>query len=136
MSLSTGQTQHIATKLAKEILRKPIAEQAVVVALQGDLGSGKTTFVQGLAKGLGIKENITSPTFTIIKRYDNFYHIDCYRLDKSEEILELGLKEIISNPKNIIAIEWPERIKKFLPKNTIYYKFKFADKSKREIKNI
>ncbi len=132
-SLSTGQTQQIAIKLAKDILKKPTTKQAVVVALEGDLGSGKTTFIQGFAKGLGIKENITSPTFTIIKRYDSFYHIDCYRLDKPEEILDLGWQEIISNPKNIIAIEWPKKIKPLLPKITIWYRFKLINRNKREI---
>ena len=121
-------------------------KEAVVLALQGNLGGGKTTFLQGFAKGLGIKEKILSPTFVIMKRFVipaspvipakagiQFFHIDCYRLKNENDILELGFKEIISNPKNIIAIEWPEKIKKLLPKDSIIIKFKFIDQNKREI---
>lgn len=106
---------------------------ATVITLQGDLGSGKTTFLQGFAKGLGIKEKILSPTFVIQKRFGNFYHIDCYRLKNYKDILELGWEKIIKNPKNIVAIEWPEKIKKLLPRNTILLKFKFIDEQTREI---
>ena len=117
--------------------------KAVIIGLTGNLGGGKTTFLQGFAKGLGIKEKILSPTFVILKRFvipakagiqvRNFYHIDCYRLKKSEDILELGFGKIISDPKNIVAIEWPERIKKVLPKNTIFIDFKFVDEKTREV---
>lgn len=130
---SAKQTQKFAENLAKQILKNPPAIGAVVLALQGDLGSGKTTFLQGFAKGLGIKEKILSPTFVIMKRFGNFYHIDCYRINKPEEILELDWKKIISNPKNIVAVEWPEKIKNLLPKNALLIKFKFIDKNKREI---
>ena len=106
---------------------------ATVLALQGDLGAGKTSFLQGFAKGLGIEEKILSPTFVIMKRFGNFYHFDCYRINKPEEILELGFKEIVSNPKNIVAIEWPEKIKKYLPKEAIKIKFKFIDEQTREL---
>lgn len=115
---------------AKEIKNR---KTAVVLCLQGDLGSGKTTFLQGFAKGLGIKEKITSPTFVIYKKFKNFYHFDCYRINKSEEILELGFKEIISNPENIVAIEWPEKIKKTLEKDIIEIDFKFINGKTREI---
>lgn len=143
----TGQTKAIAAKMAKEILSKPLESQAVIFALNGNLGSGKTTFVQGFAKGLGIEEKITSPTFVILKRFkiptfniehstsniQHFYHFDCYRIEKPEEILELGFEEIIKNPKNIVAIEWPEKIANLLPKDIIKLDFKFKDKNKREI---
>lgn len=132
---------------AKEIKNR---KTAIVLGLQGDLGGGKTTFLQGFAKGLRIKKKILSPTFVILKRFEiknqnlkftNFYHIDCYRLKNTKDILELDFKEIIKNPQNIVAIEWPERIKKALPKNIIIIKFKFiypehsrrVDKNKREI---
>lgn len=114
---------------------------ATVFCLRGDLGGGKTTFLQGFAKGLGINDKILSPTFVILKKFriaeigffQYFYHFDCYRIGKPEEILELGFAEIISNPKNIVAIEWPERIKKYLPKNSIKIKFKFIDEQIREL---
>jgi len=122
-----GQTQKLGKELAKEVLalrrlRAPYGKNnkwAVIFGLQGCLGSGKTTFLQGFAKGLGIKEKILSPTFVIFKRFEikkqfsNFYHFDCYRIQKPKEILDLKFKEIILNPKNIVAIEWPEKVKKF-----------------------
>lgn len=127
------ETQKLGEKFAKKILKIPQQKSAVVLGLQGNLGGGKTTFLQGFAKGLQIKEKILSPTFVILKRFKNFYHIDCYRLKNEKDILELGFKEIISNPKNIVAIEWPERVKKVLPKDLIEINFKFIDENKREV---
>jgi len=126
-------TQKIGEVFAKEILKLPKGKSAIVLGLKGNLGAGKTTFLQGFAKGLDVKEKILSPTFVILKRFKNFYHIDCYRLKNHKEVLELDFKKIISNPKNIVAIEWPEKIKKILPQNTIFIDFKFIDKNKREI---
>jgi len=128
------QTQKLGEELAKNILEYAPKKDAVVLCLHGNLGGGKTTFLQGFAKGLGIKERILSPTFVVMKRFGNFYHIDCYRLKNEKDILELDWEKIISNPKNIVAIEWPEKIKKALPKNTIKINFKFIDKNKREIR--
>ena len=116
LTTSAGQTQKIGQSLAKKILKAPFSKQAKILGLVGDLGSGKTTFLQGLAKGLGIKEKILSPTFIIIRRIKNFYHIDCYRIKKPEEILGLGFKKIISDPQNIVAVEWADKIKKILTK--------------------
>ncbi|MGA2417978.1 MAG: tRNA (adenosine(37)-N6)-threonylcarbamoyltransferase complex ATPase subunit type 1 TsaE [Candidatus Staskawiczbacteria bacterium] len=130
---SYKQTQKLGENFAKQILKLPAKKGAVVLGLKGNLGSGKTTFLQGFAKGLGIKEKITSPTFVIMKKFKNFYHIDCYRLKDEKDILELDFKKIISDPKNIVAIEWPEKIKKVLPKTTIFIDFKFVDKTRREI---
>lgn len=130
---SHKQTQKLGEDFAKKIIKQPKGNSAVVLGLSGNLGGGKTTFLQGFAKGLSIKEKILSPTFVIMKRFGNFYHIDCYRLKDEKDILELGLKEILNNPENIVAIEWPEKIKSILPKNTIYIEFKFVDKNKREI---
>ena len=130
------QTQKLGENLALVIARSASTKQsktAVVLALHGNLGGGKTTFLQGFAKGLKIKEKITSPTFVLMKRFKNFYHFDCYRLNKPEEISELNFKEIISNPENIVAIEWPEKIKKFLPKDTVKINFKFIGENEREI---
>ena len=110
-----------------------------LLALRGNLGGGKTTFLQGFAKGLGIKEKILSPTFVILKRFkvtkvfENFYHIDCYRLKDSKDILELDFKKIVSDPNNIIAVEWPEKIKKVLPTDLIKLDFKFVDEKTREL---
>ncbi len=140
ISKSPLDTKRIAAKFARQILRQKPGASAVVLILQGDLGAGKTTFLQGFARGLGIKEKILSPTFIVMKRFKiqdsrfkNFYHMDCYRLQKPKEILDLDFKEIISNPENIVAIEWPERISKVMSKNTILINFKHLKLNQREI---
>jgi len=137
---SSNQTKKLGEALAKKIKSRK-KDKALVLGLSGDLGGGKTTFLQGFAKGLGIKQRILSPTFVILKRFkikdlriNNFYHIDCYRLNRDKEILALGFKEIILDSENIVAIEWAERIEKILPKNTIWIKFEFVDENKRKIK--
>ncbi len=132
------QTQKLGEIFAKEISKLSINKTAIILALQGNLGGGKTTFLQGFAKGLKIKNKILSPTFVIMKKFkiknnSNFYHFDCYRFSKPEDILELGFKEIVSNPNNIVAIEWSEKVKNVLPKKVIKINFKFIDKNKREI---
>jgi tRNA threonylcarbamoyladenosine biosynthesis protein TsaE len=131
---SYKQTQKLGEKFAKEILLSRTSQKTtMVLGLQGNLGGGKTTFLQGFAKGLGVKDKILSPTFVIMKRFENLYHIDCYRLKNEKDILKLGFEKIISNPENIIVIEWPEKIKKVLPKSAIFINFKFIDINKREI---
>lgn len=136
-----SQTKKIGENLANKIINQKKREsRARVLALQGELGGGKTTFLKGFAKGLGVKERILSPTFVILKKFKIknknfkfFYHLDCYRILKGKEILELGFKEIALNPKNIIAIEWSERIKNILPKKVILITFAFYKKRKRKI---
>jgi tRNA threonylcarbamoyladenosine biosynthesis protein TsaE len=137
-SKSARQTQKIAADLIKKIPKN--RKHAFVIALEGDLGGGKTTFAQGLARALGIKEKILSPTFNIFKiyklrtkNYKLFYHFDCYRIEKAKEILYLGFKEIIKDPQNIVAIEWADRIKKIIPQNAVWLNFSFVDKTTREI---
>lgn len=127
------QTKKLGEKFAKEILEKKPKKTAFVVGLEGELGGGKTTFLQGFAKGLGIKEKILSPTFVIMKKFNNFYHIDCYRIEKPKELLDLGFKKITSNPKNIIVIEWADRIRKIMPKHTLWIKFDFINEKRRRI---
>lgn len=137
---SAEETQRAGKFLAEEII-KTERKQALIIRMEGELGSGKTTFIQGLAEGLGIKEKITSPTFVILKKYkipskiikDAFlFHIDCYRI-KSEDLLELGFEEIADNSQNIIVIEWAERAKRIL-KNTLRIKFEYLDKNKNKRK--
>lgn len=122
------------TKALGEFLGKKF-QGGIVLALLGNLGSGKTTFVKGLARGLGVKSTIRSPTFVILsphrlqrRRAQTFYHIDLYRLKKTREFLELGLREILEARQNITAIEWPERARILLPKNTIYLEFRLGAK--------
>ena len=116
--------------------------QALIVGLSGDLGSGKTTFVQSVAKALKIERYITSPTFVIQKRYkissgesvfENLIHVDAYRLEGGDELLNLNWEEIIRNPKNIIFIEWSENIKDIFSSKILTLYFKFVDEDTREI---
>lgn len=147
---SPSQTKKIGKIFAKEILKIKNNKKAIIIGLEGDLGGGKTTFLQGFASGLGIKEKILSPTFVIMRKHKikiknsnyslfmrckikNFCHIDCYRINRSKDMLVLEFKEIISNPQNIIAVEWAERVKSLLPKNIAWIKFDFTDKNKRRI---
>jgi len=134
------ETSLLGEDIAKEILKNKQNKKAQILALSGDLGAGKTTFLQGFAKGLGIKEHILSPTFVIFKKFkiknpsfNLFYHIDCYRLKDSKDLLGLGFEEFFSNPKNIIAIEWSEIISDILPKDKTSIHFEFKDEEKRII---
>ncbi|MDP1538502.1 MAG: tRNA (adenosine(37)-N6)-threonylcarbamoyltransferase complex ATPase subunit type 1 TsaE [bacterium] len=143
LTKSSTQTKKLGESFAKNILKRSLAKRAVVFGLIGDLGGGKTTFLQGFAKGLGVKEKILSPTFVIMKKFkinhltikpfSHFYHIDCYRIEKAKEILGLGFKKIIFNPQNIIAVEWADRIRKVMPKDITTLKFGFIDKNVRKI---
>lgn len=143
LSRSRLETRKIAAVLAKEILSKVLRlKSALVLALSGDLGAGKTTFIQSFIKTCGVKKRITSPTFLLIrsyklkaKSYKLIYHIDAYRIKKPKELLDLGLQEILNNNKNIVLIEWPEKIRKFLPRQTIWIKFKHGEKENERILN-
>jgi tRNA threonylcarbamoyladenosine biosynthesis protein TsaE len=114
------ETKKIAKKFVKDI-------KTNVLAMEGNLGAGKTTFAKGIAEALKVKEEITSPTFNIIKLYKTknkkfkqFCHIDAYRLNSEKELLSLGFKEYLKNKKILVLIEWSEKIKTILPKE--YYK--------------
>lgn len=127
-------TQKIGQDLARKL------KQGDFIALFGELGGGKTTFVQGLVKGLGIKRRIISPTFIILREYkipgkpSNFYHIDLYRINMEEyEVPELGLDEIIKEEKDIVAVEWAEKMGDLLPKDRWEIKFEYIDENKRKI---
>ena len=156
---SPSQTKGLGKNLAKEILKSPPQKEALILGLKGDLGGGKTTFLQGFAMGLGIKEKILSPTFVIIKKFSiteprnsgakvkiktkssspskskfsNFYHIDCYRIERLKGVLDLGFREIISDSQNIVTIEWADRIDKILPAKAIIINFEFVDQKTRKI---
>jgi tRNA threonylcarbamoyladenosine biosynthesis protein TsaE len=141
---SSVQTKKLGEKFTREILKNKPAlrrgrpkKKAFVIGLEGKLGAGKTCFLQGFAKGLRVKEKILSPTFVILKKFrikdKNFYHIDCYRIQKPKELLDLDFKEIISNSENIIAVEWADKIKKIMPKHALWIKFKFVNEKTRKI---
>ena len=107
---------------------RPRADAATVVALSGDLGAGKTTFVQAVAKELGIKDQLASPTFVIEKIYEirhpvsnfrRFIHIDAYRLKGGHDLEVLGWRELTTDPANLIFLEWPENVSEAVPSSAI-----------------
>lgn len=106
-----------------------------VIALVGDLGAGKTTFVQGLAKGLGIKNKIISPTFILMRHYGKLYHLDLYRLegDVWSEVVNLGVPDLWGQDGNVFVIEWAEKIKDHLPKETVFINFEQISDGERKI---
>ena len=135
------ETQNLSEK-AIEIAKKQSRKNAAVLGLVGDLGGGKTSFTQGLAKNLGIKKDILSPTFILMQSYPlsgkkfpwkDFYHLDAYRVKSSKEILRLGFEEIIKDSQNIVVVEWADIIKDIMPKNTLWIEFEWLDENERKI---
>lgn len=112
--------------------------KAVVLALEGDLGSGKTTFVQQLAKQMGVQEVVQSPTYVLMKKYQlpeglnpmgqqrrfkTLVHIDAYRLEEPAQFKALRPEEFLNEPSNLVVIEWPEKVEGFLPKPDMVVNF-------------
>lgn len=107
-----------------------------LVALVGELGSGKTSFVQGLARGLGVKGYVRSPSFTLINEYKGrlpLYHLDFYRLNSFQEITELGCEEYLYHRDGVSAIEWAEKFPQILPEEHLRIEFSWVDPSSRKI---
>ena len=120
-----------------------LGNTATVVALHGDLGSGKTTFTQEVGKVLGVFDNMHSPTFVIMKIYGidfngftKLIHIDAYRLEKESELLHLGWDEIVKEPENLVLIEWPEKVPSLIPENARRISFKLIDELTRGIEYV
>ncbi len=137
ISQSLSETEAIVRDFLNTI---ELSQTASVVALEGDLGAGKTTFTQIAGKVLGVEENMHSPTFVIMKvyeidfkRFKKFIHIDAYRLEKDEELLHLGWEEMLRDPENLIFIEWPERVRNIIPQDSIKVLFKHVSEEVREI---
>ncbi len=101
-----------------------------IIIAYGDLGSGKTAFAKGLAKGLNINQIVNSPTFNIMKVYQgdklNFYHIDAYRLEDKNAVTEIGLDEAIGNKDGICFVEWPQFISSYLKDGQVVYTMRFT----------
>lgn len=100
----------------------PVPDHAVLVTLSGELGAGKTSFTQGIARGLGVLEPVTSPTFVLEKVYDlagqqfaRLVHIDAYRLEGENSLAPLGFQELYADPSNLIVLEWPKLVETQLP---------------------
>ena len=134
LSNSPGETKKIGKKAGREILKK---EGPFVISLKGNLGGGKTTFVKGLAQSLGVREEIVSPTFVILKRYMGekgrvLYHIDAYRVEK-EDLLNLGLEEFLKDIDSVVVIEWGDKVEKILPKDRTEVVFEFKSPRERQL---
>ena len=141
LSKNIKETEKIAKIFLDELLkRKKKPKGALVVGLSGDLGTGKTAFTKFVAKHLGIKNRVFSPTYVIIKNYElritnykKFFHIDAYRLENEKELLHLGWEEIIKNDEHLVFIEWPENISKAMP---IHSKFIYISHNKNGYRNF
>lgn len=132
VSHSIDETLTVAKELAKKL--KPGA----VVALHGNLGAGKTTFIKGLALGLGLKDadEVKSPTFAIMHTYPTkppLYHFDLYRLETEKEISNIGFEEFVSNSQAITCVEWPERGGELIPKNAVQVHLAVLGAAERKI---
>lgn len=132
-SNNVSDTQKIAGELAVGL------KGGELIALAGNLGAGKTVFVKALAKAMGINDNITSPTFVLMKVYGaNFgkikklVHVDCYRLDHAEDLQDIGLGDYLEDDSNVAVVEWADKIKN-LPDNTIHISIKNLGQEKRKI---
>ncbi len=130
------ETKDVANKILADL--KPGAG-AVVLAMEGDLGSGKTTLSQFIGQVLGVEDNMPSPTFLLEKVYElkdqkwqRLIHIDAYRLEKEEEFLNLGWEKLVADPANLILIEWSNRVKNILPKSAIHIVLRHAEESSQE----
>lgn len=128
MTYSEDETKEIAEKLASFL------DRGDVLTLEGDLGAGKTTFTKGIAKGLNIRENISSPTFTIIKEYIDgklpLYHMDVYRLEGSDE--DIGFEEYFYG-NGITIVEWAQFIKDYLPNEVLAITIHYGENGSRMI---
>jgi len=125
---STQETKEFASKIAKGI------SPGMIIALYGDLGSGKTTFTRFLVEALGEKGRVQSPTFVIARKYGHINHVDLYRLSTEQEVEDLGFKDMVEDKESITIVEWPDLAEKLLPKDTLRIYFEYIDESSRRIK--
>lgn len=121
ISHSAEETERFAFDAARTLPR------GTVIALYGDLGAGKTVFARGFARGLGITEPVSSPTFTIVQEYrcpsgGMLFHLDLYRIDNSDAAYAFGIDEFLYTTDSMTLLEWPERIEDILPPSTIRLK--------------
>ena len=135
ITTSPQETAHIGQEFGNWVREKGIH----IVCLYGELGSGKTTFAQGFAKGLGITTRLLSPTFIIVRRYPIprqagfLYHIDLYRIEGEKAFFGLGLPEILANSDSIVLVEWAEKLTGLLPKERIDIRFSVSGDGKHQV---
>jgi tRNA threonylcarbamoyladenosine biosynthesis protein TsaE len=136
ISHNLAETQQIADNLLASL---SAGSAATVLGLTGNLGGGKTALTKCVARSLGITEDVTSPTFVIMKSYEiqnnkwkKLIHIDAYRLENGGDLEKLGFKDELNNPNNLIIIEWPELVKDILPADTKTIICEFVDEMTRK----
>lgn len=132
-SNSEAETEEIGEKVAKTV------KYGTVISLTGNLGTGKTVFTKGFAKGLGIKEIVSSPTFNIVREHSTgtgrwLYHMDLYRINDAHCALAFGIDEYMEDKNAMTLIEWAERIEEILPSHAIHVKIERINDTEREIK--
>lgn len=123
------------------VLGSASSSNAVVVTLTGDLGAGKTTFTQQIARHLGITEHVTSPTFGIMKsyeisshpHYDHLVHIDAYRIEDIAEAGPLRLQEVFATPRTLVCLEWPEHVAEILPEGRVEVVIEIGEGEERHV---
>lgn len=127
------ETNKVALNLANKL------KGGELLALSGNLGAGKTFFIKSLAKALGVKEKVNSPTFVLMKVYDinhkkanKFVHVDCYRLPRHESLFDIGLGDYLNYDTIIVAIEWADKLSN-LPDRSIKINFEILEGNKRKI---
>ena len=130
-SRSPEQTRHMGMRLGGAL------QPGDVICLQGDLGAGKTTLVQGIAEGWGSVDAVTSPTFIIVNQYRNgserqLFHMDAYRLDSTPEAEELDLDAMLA--RGPLLIEWPERMEQLIPPERLWVQLEYMNEDERELK--
>ena len=135
------ETQKLGEALAKEA-RFFHSSRALVIALEGNLGAGKTVFAKGFARGLGIKEEMKSPTFILMRAFQIpsasrrskklFLHFDAYRISNAKEFKQIGFKNFLKDPQNILLVEWSDRVESLLPKDRVQIRIKHLGKDQRE----
>ncbi|MBM3840095.1 MAG: tRNA (adenosine(37)-N6)-threonylcarbamoyltransferase complex ATPase subunit type 1 TsaE [Verrucomicrobia bacterium] len=130
ISHSPEETEEFAARVAAE------AQSGWVIGLSGELGAGKTQFVKGLARGLGIKERVHSPTFALLNIYDRgrlpLFHLDLYRLESQDQIVNAGLEEYFS-PRGVSVVEWIERWQGPTPASFRQFRFEIVNETERRI---
>lgn len=134
---SAEETRALGVAVARD------ANPGSIITLSGDLGAGKTTFVQGFLEALGAEKPFVSPTFVIMKEYDlsapsvsgitRVYHVDAYRIDEPGEIEKLGFEEWCADPEGIVLVEWPEKLGGLIPERAEEISFRWVSDTDREI---
>lgn len=137
-----SETREVVRKLITSLQTISPRKSALVVGLEGELGTGKTAFVREFVSEIGRGAEVTSPTFILMQKFPisendipftEVVHIDAYRIEDPEELLVLSWEELIKNPRNLIFVEWPERVETILPPDALAIHFEFKDDGTRTI---